>query len=78
MIQLQVKKGSWPRSLMTTTLTSLKNLMVLNPANIADKAATDDDRQIVGLILEKYKNHPSILLSFKILQSISIHFLFMK
>ena len=31
------------------------------PCNIADTVATDDDRQIIGLILEKYKNHPSIL-----------------
>ena len=31
------------------------------PCNIADTAAIDDDRQIVGLILEKYKNHPSVL-----------------
>ena len=31
------------------------------PCNIADTAAIDDDRQIVRLILEKYKNHPNIL-----------------
>ena len=31
------------------------------PCNIADTAAVDDDRQIVRLILEKYKNHPSVL-----------------
>ena len=31
------------------------------PCNIADTVAIDDDRQIVSLILEKYKNHPSVL-----------------
>ena len=31
------------------------------PCNIADTAAVNDDRQIVRLILEKYKNHPSVL-----------------
>ena len=33
----------------------------VKPCSIADMVATDDDRQIIRLILEKYKNHPSIL-----------------
>ena len=33
----------------------------VKPCNIADTVATDDYRQIIRLILEKYKNHPSIL-----------------
>ena len=33
----------------------------VKPCNIADAAATDDDRQIIGLIIETYKNHTSIL-----------------
>ncbi len=28
---------------------------------MADTTETDDDREIIRLILEKYKNHPSIL-----------------
>ena len=30
------------------------------PCNIADTVETDDDRQIVRLILDKYKDHPSV------------------
>ena len=33
----------------------------IKPCSIADTVATDDDRQIIRLILEEYKNHPSIL-----------------
>ncbi len=33
----------------------------VKPCNIADTVATDDYRQIIKLILEKYKTHPSIL-----------------
>ena len=43
----------------------------IKPCNVADAAATDDDRQIIGLILEKYKNHPSIL---AIIQNPAINF----
>ncbi len=31
------------------------------PFNIADTVETDDDGQLVRLILDKYKNHPSVL-----------------
>ena len=31
------------------------------PSNIADTVSTSDDREIVRLILDKYKDHPSIL-----------------
>ena len=30
------------------------------PCKIADTVETDDDRQLVGLILDKYKGHPSV------------------
>ena len=32
----------------------------VKPCKIADTLSTDDDRQIIGLILDKYKDHPSI------------------
>ena len=35
----------------------------VKPCSTADTVATDDDRQIIRLILEKYENHPSILAS---------------
>ena len=31
------------------------------PLNIADTVKTDDDRQLVRMILDKYKDHPSVL-----------------
>ena len=31
------------------------------PANLAEYTGISDDRQIVRLILDKYKNHPSVL-----------------
>ena len=32
----------------------------IKPCKIADTLSTDDNRQIIGLILDKYKDHPSI------------------
>ena len=47
---------------MTITLTLYKIQVVENQLfNVADTTDLEDDRDIVKLILETYKNHPSIL-----------------
>ncbi len=39
----------------------VENTSGKKPSNIADTVSTSDDREIVRLILDKYKDHPSIL-----------------
>ena len=39
----------------------VENTSGKKPCGVADTTDIDDDRHIVKLILEKYKNHPSVL-----------------
>ena len=42
-------------------MNTVENTSGKNPCGAADITDIDDDRHIVRLILEKYKNHPSVL-----------------